>query len=90
MQFRLAAETSENDFLAADRRLQTDFAYRQPGLLRRTTARSNNGDWLVIDFWRKDGDADSCAERWEQDQIAQSFMDLIDRRSVRVERFWTL
>jgi hypothetical protein len=90
MQFRLRAETSENDFLATDRRLQTDFAYQQPGLLRRTTARSNNGQWLVIDYWRTEADADACAERWEQDQIAQSFMDLIDRTSIRVERFWTI
>ena len=90
MLFRLRAETSENDFLAADRRLQTDFAYRQPGLLRRTTARSNNGEWLVIDYWRRDADADTCAEHWEQDRIAQAFMDLIDRTSVRVERFRTI
>ena len=90
MQFRLRAETSENDFLAADQRLQTEFAYQQPGLLRRTTARSNNGEWLIIDHWRADDDADACAERWEQDQIAQSFMELIERSSVRVQRFWTV
>jgi hypothetical protein len=90
MQFRLLPGTDDNDFLAADRRVQTEFAYQQPGLLRRTTARGNTGAWLVIDYWRSDHDADACAERWEQDQIAQSFMNLLDRSSVRVQRFSTL
>lgn len=90
MQFRLLAGTHDKEFLAADRRLQTEFAYQQPGLLRRTTTRGQNGEWLVIDHWRTDRDADACAERWDQDPIAQSFMDLIDRSSVRVQRFWTV
>ena len=90
MQFRLLPGTSDDDFREADVRLQTEFAYQQPGLLRRTTARNNNGEWLVIDHWRSDRDADACAELWEQDQIAQSFMALIDRSSVRVQRFSTV
>lgn len=90
MHFRLLAGTHDKDFLAADRRLQTEFAYQQPGLLRRTTARTKNGQWLVIDYWRTDGDADACAEQWDEDPIAQSFMDLIDRSSVQVQRFWTV
>jgi hypothetical protein len=90
LQLRLPAETSETDIPATDRRLQTDFSYQQPGLLRRTNARSNNGQWVVIDYWRTEADADACAEHWDQDQIAQSFMDLIDRTSIRVERFWTI
>ena len=43
MTFRLAPGADEQAFLDADRRVQTDFAYRQPGLMRRTTA----GDFEV-------------------------------------------
>jgi hypothetical protein len=90
MQFRLLAGTQLDDFLAADRRLQTEFAYLQPGLLRRTTARNEAGEWVVVDFWRTPADADACADRWEQDRIAQAFMALVDRGSVRVQRYSTL
>jgi hypothetical protein len=90
MQFRLLADTAIDDFLAADRRLQTDFAYQQPGLLRRTTGRSDGGEWLVIDHWQTRADADACAERWEHDLVAQRFMNLVDRSSVRVQRYTTL
>jgi hypothetical protein len=90
MHFHLSSEAAVDEFLAADRRLQTEFAYLQPGLLRRTTVRSEQGDWLVLDFWRTATDADACAERWEQDPIAQAFMSLVDRTSVRVQRYSTL
>ena len=90
MSFRLAPSTDEAAFLAADRRLQTEFAYRQPGLLRRTTARGDGGDWIVIDVWQSLADADACAERWDGDPVASAFMALLDRESVRTERFHTL
>ncbi len=90
MQFCLLPGTRLEEFLAADHRLQTEFGYAQPGLLRRTTARNDSGEWVVIDLWRTAADADACAERWEQDQIAQAFMTLVDRNSVRVQRFSTI
>jgi hypothetical protein len=90
MKFRLAPGGDEAEFLTADRRLQEDFAYQQPGLLRRTTARGEDGGWIVIDLWRSAADADACAIRWDSDQVAQEFMTLLDRSSVVVERYTPL
>jgi hypothetical protein len=90
MRFRLGPGTDEDTFLAADRRLQEDFASQQPGLLRRTTARGEGGDWIVIDVWRSPADADACDRRWEHDPVAQAFMALLDRSSVSTERYTEL
>jgi hypothetical protein len=90
LRFRLPAGADEAAFLAADRRVQQEFACQQPGLLRRTTARGEDGGWIVIDLWRSAADADACDARWEHDQVAQAFMDLLDRSSVAVERYQEL
>jgi hypothetical protein len=87
MRFRLGPGTDEEAFLAADRRLQEDFASHQPGLLRRTTARSENGDWIVIDLWRSAADADACDRRWDSDPVAQAFMAVLEPSSVTTERY---
>ena len=87
MRFRLAPGTDEAAFLAADKRVQEDFAYQQPGLLRRTTARGPGGDWIVIDLWRSAADADACDARWAHDPVTQAFMALLDRSTVTVERY---
>ena len=90
MRFRLPAGADEAAFLAADRRVQQEFAYQQPGLLRRTTARGGDGGWIVIDLWRSAADADACDARWEHDEVTRAFMGLLDRSSVAVERYQEL
>jgi hypothetical protein len=59
--FRTAPGTDDADFLAADRRVQTEVMYHQPGFLRRTTARNADGDWLVIMLWQDAASADAAA-----------------------------
>jgi len=90
LRFRLRPDADEAAFLAADREVQTGFAYHQPGLLRRTTARSGDGGWIVIDFWRSEGEADACEARWGHDAIAAAFLSFVDRPTVRSERFTEL
>jgi hypothetical protein len=90
MRFRLPPGAEETAFLAADRRVQEEFAYQQPGLIRRTTARGEDGSWIVIDLWRSAADADACNARWERDEVAQGFVALLDSTSVSVSRYYTL
>jgi hypothetical protein len=92
MTFRLVDGADPEAFLAVDKRLQSDFAYQQPGLVRRTTARGRgeDEDWIVIDVWRSADHAEACARRWEGDPTAQEFMALVDRDSVEVRRYQDL
>jgi hypothetical protein len=86
MTFRLAEGADEAAFLAVDKRLQSDFAYRQPGLLRRTTARGQ-GDWVVIDLWHSAEDADAASRRWDDDPAAQEFMAFVEAGSTEIHRY---
>jgi hypothetical protein len=38
-------------FAAADAEFQQSVAYHRPGLLRRTTARADDGEWVVLAIW---------------------------------------
>jgi hypothetical protein len=90
MTFRLLEGADEAAFLAADKRVQSAFAYRQPGMMRRTTARGHDdllGEWIVIDLWQSARDADACAARWDEDPIAQDFMSFIEPTTVQVRRY---
>ena len=90
MTFRLLPARDEAAFLIADKAVQTEFAYHQRGLVRRTTARGAAGTWIVIDVWHSSADADSCAARWHDDPTAAKFMALVDGGSVQVERYTAL
>ena len=86
--FNLVEGADEEAFTAADKRVQTDFAYQQPGLLRRTMARSADGSWMVIDLWRSAEDADAADARWAEDPAAAEFMAFVDRATMRSKRYF--
>jgi hypothetical protein len=88
--FRLAADTDEAVFLDADRRVQTEFFYRQPGLVRRTTARDRHGEWIVIVIWRSDRDAEAAARRSESDPATSELFALVDKNTVQRRQYSTL
>ncbi len=93
MTFRLVDGAEDAAFLAVDKRLQSDFAYRQPGLLRRTTGRGQGeraGEWIVIDLWYSAEDADNSATRWDDDPTALEFMSFVDSSSLEVRRYTDL
>lgn len=48
--FQLRAGADEEAFLAADKRAQAELSPAR-GFVRRTTARGENGNWLVLTFW---------------------------------------
>ena len=79
--FRLADGVDEADFLAADEALQAELSPR-PGFVRRTTARGEAGEWLVLSMWWSPAEADAAAAAMPE--------GLVDPGSVRRGRFQTL
>ena len=90
MTFALRPDADEEAFLAADRRVQVEFAYHQPGLLRRTTARDRAGGWIVVDLWRSADDADAMGECWDTAPAPAAFMAFVAAGTVHVHRYETL
>jgi hypothetical protein len=79
--FRLADGVDEADFLAADEALQAELSPR-PGFVRRTTARGEAGEWLVLAMWWSPAEADAAPAAMPE--------GLVDPGSVRRGRFQTL
>jgi hypothetical protein len=88
--FRLQDGVDEAAFLAADRRVQDEFIWRQPGFVRRTTARGSEGDWLVVVLWQTLGNAETAQAVFKADAAAADFMGAVDVESVRITRYTTL
>jgi hypothetical protein len=86
--FRLADGVSEERFLAADRRVQTEYSYFRAGFVRRTTARGAGGEWLVETLWGTPDDAEAAAR---SDHPAMTeFLVCIDPATATVRHFDTL
>lgn len=82
--FRLVAGTHEAAFIAADTTFQTTVAYHRRGMMRRTLARGDDGEWLVVTIWDTAADAD--AEPPPGDELRV----MIDGETVQDRRYETL
>jgi hypothetical protein len=81
--FRLRSDVDQAAFLDTDGRVQTEFVYQQHGCVRRTTAKSPDGEWLVLTFWGSMKDAEDAERAGESDPLWREFMNAVDGYSVR-------
>jgi hypothetical protein len=75
--FRLDGD--EGAFAEADSRFQQEVAYQRPGILRRTTAKGECGEWCVVTLWDDGAEVDLVPP-------------MADESSVRIRRYraWDL
>lgn len=83
--FRLRDTNDQDAFLEADRGAQTEIAYRQPGLMRRTTARDDQGRWAVVTLWASAADAVTGANA-----VWPAIEPFVDTATVSTDRFSAL
>lgn len=88
--FRLVDGADVDAFVAADAAAQTAFHCLQPGMLRRTTAKGDAGDWLVLILWADAAVADAAAEAGASSPELQALWDHVDASTVEVRRFFPL
>jgi heme-degrading monooxygenase HmoA len=87
--FRLTPGTAEDDFLAADRRWQTELVPNRPGFVRRTTAH-RDGEWAVITLWSTEADAVAFEADTAGHEARQAFDQHVAAESRHAVRFDTL
>jgi hypothetical protein len=88
--FRLRDDAEAGLFVKLDERLQTEFFYFQPGLQRRTTARSEDGEWVSIIVWDSESCADAAIEKTEEFALFEDVLAMMDLMTIESCRYNTL
>ena len=84
---RLRADADEAAFVAADKAMQAEFHYQQPGLVRRTSARTDDGEWVEIVLWGSEEVADTARAAAASDPWVAAYAEHVDEDSIRVARY---
>ena len=83
--FRLAPGVDEASFRSLDERIQVEFAYHQPGFVRRTLGHHDDGRWLALTIWADDTAAADAQRAFDDSDLGATFASLVI--DVRVDRF---
>lgn len=83
--FRLAPGVDAQTFRALDQRIQVEFAYQQPGIIRRTLGRHDDGRWLAFTIWADPESASAAQQAFDESDLGREFAAMAT--DVAVERF---
>ncbi|HYZ92257.1 MAG TPA: hypothetical protein VFA34_07675 [Actinomycetota bacterium] len=61
-----------------------------PGFMRRTTARGEDGEWIVVTLWDTAADAEAAEELAEEHDVTQLYASFVDQSTVHRARYTTL
>jgi len=75
---KLAKGKSEADLLAASDRFQTEFASKQPGILRRELVRTGEGEYIDIVQFRSAEDAQDVMKKEQESTACHEFFGVMD------------
>lgn len=84
MTFQLAPNVDIDVFIVADALVQADFSYHQPGILRRTLARADDGEWLIHTIWTSADAARAAQVAFAASDLGTDFMALIDEATIDI------
>lgn len=87
VRFKLATGVSPQDFLLLDRAVEHQHVAKQPGFLRRESASTSGGEWLVIVHWASAADADASMTSFASAPAAAAFMKGLDAGTMTMQRF---
>jgi hypothetical protein len=86
--FELASHVTPDEFLRLDEAVQEDFAYQQPGLERRTTARSSRGRWMVVTSWGDEASAERALAASDVSEPVARWRAAVDLSSLQQSDFF--
>jgi hypothetical protein len=88
--FRLKHDHDVDEFVDVNARYQTQFAYQQRGLHRRTVALGLLGEWVSISLWQSKKDVHRAEAEADRSALAAEFEQFLEPSSKRTEYFQEL
>ena len=85
--FNLKSGVTAAQFRLVDQEVEAQHVSRQPGFVSRESAAGENGEWLVIVYWRSVADATASMASFEKAPAAAKFMSSIDASTMLMKRY---
>ncbi len=87
--FREKPQVQRDTFEKRDLQVEADYISRQTGYITRRIGTAENGQRLMMIFWKTIADADAGMKEFLQDQSVADYYKMIDWKTVELKRFQT-
>ncbi|MEM9341263.1 MAG: antibiotic biosynthesis monooxygenase [Bacteroidota bacterium] len=85
--FRAKEGTDDEAFTKRDAEIEEDYTSKQPGFIRRESAQSEDGEWLVVVYWEDMESASASMQKFMGDASVADYAGMIDGATMKMKRF---
>lgn len=87
VRFKLADVKNRDEFIRQNAEMEVDFLMKQPGIISRETAMTDDGEVLVVLHWAKPEDAQASMDKFVAAPQTKTFTALLDMSTFSMNRF---
>jgi len=85
--YKIKNGVSEADFIQAGVEMEKNFIKKQKGFIKRTFAKSENGEWVDVIYWETMDDAMKASEAAMKSPVCAPMFGMLDDVSVKMHHF---
>lgn len=85
--FKAKSEIQRDTFDKRDLQVESDYISRQTGYIARRIGIAENGERMMLIFWKTLADADAGMKEFSKDQSVADYSKMIDWNTVELKRF---
>lgn len=88
--FKEKSQVQRDTFEKRDKQVEADYISRQTGYITRRIGIAQNGERLMMIYWKTQADADAGMEAFLKEQSVADYNKMIDWKTVEMKRFKAL
>lgn len=85
--FKLKTTTNIHTFQELDGAIENNFTNKQPGFIKRQSAVNENGEYVVLVYWKTIADADASMQKFMKDNSVANYASMIDASTMTMSRY---
>ena len=85
--FQLKEGVTAEQFQPLDKAVELKHVAKQPGFISRESAAGENGEWLVVVYWRSIEDAEASMASFSSATAAAEFVSKIELSTMSMKRY---
>ena len=85
--FSINSDVDPLVFSKRDAQVEADFTSKQPGFIKRQSGVDDEGNYVVVVYWKKDSDAEHSMSKFMSDATVSDYAKMIDGPSMKMARY---
>lgn len=85
--FKIKADVDVAVFEKRDREIKKQYTKKQPGFLKRLSGVNENGEYVVVVYWKTMADAEASMTKFMSDSAVADYAAMIDGPTMKMSRY---